>query len=640
MLFVADVGAASAQIYVPEGEAASGDPQSPEQESGVEQEEGEPSASGAPIGLIPVLGNRSQEEQVGAIRSLPAAPGTEDTVAVSSLGAVSAFPTGILKEIDGGFPMNLWEASERLAVESYMPRVPISASSRTMQSLASRLLLTRAYDPAGATAGYSIFAQRLDRLYQAGWLKYVEAMVASTPQHRDLMEVGAIRSKTHLLRGQMNEACTIAAQHRAVVDDPYWLKLRALCYLIVEDMAAASLSSDLLAEQGLDDPNFYILFGNVAYETGLELDASAAIDPIHIALARMSGTRIPAGAFDNLSAPVLLAVSELYRSSSDRQRLGVAVSALEMATARGAVSIKQLQAQYSAVVFSEAELSGIAMPEGEASPFELGFEQVELVQELSGQEFVEENQDDLFQHALLWRRAQSALLPEEKVEIVIEALEASAGTPLRGVFPALYSDILRQTPASVALEEYAVSLLPIYLEAGLYRESAAWMQALQEVARGVARVDSGHPLLDNMKAYWAVRELMNPNRHRLGRSWSAVGRLSEAKTDAQYRRAVLEVEVFEALGVAIPDEARLAMLQRPVQMIGSMPEPSVLASLDSAARLGRLGEAVLFSLVALGADGPGSVHPAVLAQTVSALKRIGLEAEARQIAIEALLLYR
>jgi hypothetical protein len=49
----------------------------------------------------------------------------------------------------------------------------------------------------------------------------------------------------------------------------------------------------------------------------------------------------------------------------------------------------------------------------------------------------------------------------------------------------------------------------------------------------------------------------------------------------------------------------------------------------------RLGETILFSLVALGSDDLGLVHPITLNEIISRLRLVGLDKEARALALEA-----
>ncbi|MEE8505132.1 MAG: antifreeze protein, partial [Kiloniellales bacterium] len=69
----------------------------------------------------------------------------------------------------------------------------------------------------------------------------------------------------------------------------------------------------------------------------------------------------------------------------------------------------------------------------------------------------------------------------------------------------------------------------------------------------------------------------------------------------------------------------------------SLPNAALLYALEEASESQRIGETVLLALVVLGEDGPGKSHTIALSAVLSALGRIGLEQEARNLAIEAAL---
>jgi len=66
-----------------------------------------------------------------------------------------------------------------------------------------------------------------------------------------------------------------------------------------------------------------------------------------------------------------------------------------------------------------------------------------------------------------------------------------------------------------------------------------------------------------------------------------------------------------------------------------LPRPQIWNGLSLAAQNGRIGETVLFAVLALNEEGPASVSPVVLSHVVSSLMSIGLENEARRVAVEA-----
>ncbi len=68
---------------------------------------------------------------------------------------------------------------------------------------------------------------------------------------------------------------------------------------------------------------------------------------------------------------------------------------------------------------------------------------------------------------------------------------------------------------------------------------------------------------------------------------------------------------------------------------GATPDPILWQALSTAARDGRVGEAVLLSLIALGSGGTSTSHPLTISAVIDALRAIGLESEARAIALEA-----
>ena len=102
-------------------------------------------------------------------------------------------------------------------------------------------------------------------------------------------------------------------------------------------------------------------------------------------------------------------------------------------------------------------------------------------------------------------------------------------------------------------------------------------------------------------------------------------------------RASTLVGLLAALESEIPPEALLQMIDGPPTVWTRIPSPTLLQQLDSAADAGRVGETVLLALIVLDPTVPGVPSPFTLAAAVSALNRVGLEAEARAIAVEAAL---
>jgi hypothetical protein len=94
--------------------------------------------------------------------------------------------------------------------------------------------------------------------------------------------------------------------------------------------------------------------------------------------------------------------------------------------------------------------------------------------------------------------------------------------------------------------------------------------------------------------------------------------------------------VLDALDYDVPTRLWEAASRAPQPATGHLPATGVLTDLQDAAK--RRDHVRLLGLVfrALGPGGPEGAHMIALGDCIRALKRAGLEAEARQIAAEAL----
>lgn len=96
------------------------------------------------------------------------------------------------------------------------------------------------------------------------------------------------------------------------------------------------------------------------------------------------------------------------------------------------------------------------------------------------------------------------------------------------------------------------------------------------------------------------------------------------------------VTVLDALGEEVPIPLWELASQSPTPQDGYLPETGVLSALKEASDRGQVGPTILLAATALGPKGPQDAHLIALGDTLRALKRVGLEAQARQLALEAL----
>ena len=115
----------------------------------------------------------------------------------------------------------------------------------------------------------------------------------------------------------------------------------------------------------------------------------------------------------------------------------------------------------------------------------------------------------------------------------------------------------------------------------------------------------------------------------MSRSWPCTGRLDATLL---HRLAT----VLDALEYDVPIALWEAASRTPQPAGGYLPETGVLADLQDAAKKHEFGRTVLLAMRALGPNGAEGANMLALGDAMRALKRAGLEADARRLGFEAL----
>lgn len=96
------------------------------------------------------------------------------------------------------------------------------------------------------------------------------------------------------------------------------------------------------------------------------------------------------------------------------------------------------------------------------------------------------------------------------------------------------------------------------------------------------------------------------------------------------------VTALDALGEEVPIPLWDLAAKSPQPDDGYLPPTGILSALKEAADKGETGRTILLAAAAFGPDGPQGAHMIALGDGLRALKRVGLDAEARRLAFEAL----
>ncbi len=541
--------------------------------------------------LLPAAG------ETGAPTPLFPPPPTADAPATSpAAGPPAPAPTGIdaapLSEIvndgvgplegEAGLGAELWRGTSRSLVETLILQVP-NTESAAARSLMRRLLLTSALAPEG-TGEADLIRLRAERLMAFGYAADAAALLSLTPAAR-MGESGAARlADALILAGALDRACALAKQNAAFAADPAGERLQILCALHAGDRDRAYFLYDLMREQRPEDPVFGSALAIADGAANLTLPKDTPPSPLLLAMLT-EGKATPPDAWFRSAEPALLP-RLLAPPGASEARVGAAERAARLAL----IDAATLAAVYADLEASakDREVAAAAAP------------------------------DTPRRRAALYQAVQRATEPALRAKLIQRALGLPATNPMRTVSARLYAPLLRTLTPNPDLGGLAPDFARALILAGEREAARGWVMLARANAAdpGVAAQLPGLALLsalagDNDPAWnRAARQFVErPRPTPEGTRLAAIARLLPYATDA-----------------ATPEAA---------PPTGGFFDPGLGLALRNAAAARRIGETVLFALIALGDRGPALSDPGTLAEALLALRRIGLEGDVRALAIEA-----
>jgi hypothetical protein len=557
-------------------------------------------AAQAPVPLTPQPAAPRPERPAAAMPAGQPGP-TGGPVTVDALKAVDPDSVGTIGDSQGGLGVDLWRGTSRSVAAGLLQALPAPLESPAMRSLARRLLRTTATAPEGKSDDGPLLLHRVVKLIELGDPAAAVELARAAP---------AAASDERLVQAEVealffgNDNAGACARVRALIADrpgDYWQQALAYCLALAGESEKAALIADLLRERpGAAPAAFFAAMEAIGGDRNAKIDALAQPTALVLAMLRTANRKLP----ESLDADRRAAVARFVALSPNAD-LATRLGAAERAAAAGAVTPAELGEIYGAVPFAPNEL---ANPLAEA-----------------------ESQWGPRGRALLLRAALIQTVPAARAEVLQKGWRLGrglAGAPAAGRALAPALDTIAPAPD---LMWFAADAGAALYRRGRIAEARAWYDAVEAAAPTDPAAARAWVVL------WPLAALASPNA-----SWDAglLGKWREAQVaqgDSEAARALATrlFALFEAFGRPVPPEAWSGLVRgaRPVE--AAMPDPAVWYALDRAAREGRRGEAVALALIALGASGPAAASPMVLGAAVSSLRRIGLDADARILALEA-----
>ncbi|MGF1454911.1 MAG: hypothetical protein ACFB6R_05985 [Alphaproteobacteria bacterium] len=567
-----------------------------------------------------------------------------------------------------------WKGTPAPLARALIEALPVGAPSPTMGALIHALLtapgpgdeartkpwmplssrfqpLRSGTDEALSEDDVAFLILRLSRLHEAGHMEDAASLAAQVTEAGRSDRAGSrIQAMAALLDNEHQEACDLGLRMRLETEDPFWVKLRAFCYLLDNAASAALLTADVLVERGTPAPVFHALTMALTGRATLpeSIWTRAPLTPLAYAMARHGGIPLPDAALDMAEPAVLRAIAmDIVPAEPDPADPGATTVA--PAPERSAYRQALTAAERSV-------LSGALDPAALAHAYrQVPFDRAAMADPLAAAQ----NQAPAEANALFFQVIEKEAIPASRIELLAAALDRAwateSGLPVALVYGDTLEGITPDPDLGWAAADLALAALLNDQPAAAY----AWRNVLSQTlsrAPGGTGAETLHRL-DAALAVAAPRSGVEAARARVGfgppvlpGSMSAIDgwieRASGPSDDAaggdssafDPRLVLTELEILGALGHPLTDTAWIWLTERREQRtVAVHASPALtLRALDAAAK-GRIGEAVALALIIAGKPGPADGSLATTLTAVRILNALGLDYPARRLALEALL---
>ena len=537
----------------------------------------------------------------------PAPPAPAPPTAGAPLGPIdrtieSGGLAPVLSDGGAGLPFDLWRGLDVAKLEKLMARLGFEIVSPAMQELWRRLLVSDAEPPAGGRSREHFLAIRLAGLYRLGRLGDVAALSENSSPPGPIVRM--IRTEALLARGRIKRACErpgdLITASKAL---PRPLKIKAFlaaayCAASAKKISAALLVADLARDKGLDVPYHYGVLEALSNHERVRRRPPRHLGVLDYAYMRLAGRKLARKRIDRAPPPLAMAIA-FDRNASWRSR----IAAGERAARLGALSPVDLGELYASVPRRKLPAAAASGSGGGAKPLA---------------------------RAAIYQAIRRARTPERKARPIALLMAAARRAGLEFQIARLLGEPVRALGQPKEMNWFAETALAVLIVAGEQNRALGWAMAGGDAQIG-ATGTSGDLL------HWLVPIDIARPKSDIPRGTGLIyaRQLAEA---GRFGPGLLHrlVTVLDALDYNIPIPLWDAANRAPRPAGGHLPETGVLSSLKIAAEKGEIGRTVLLAMLALGPKGPGGAHLIALGDAIRALKRIGFEAEARQIALEAI----
>ena len=486
-----------------------------------------------------------------------------------------------------GLPHELWtglsaaQFAEAISVLELPPRSP------ALHDLWKRLIGSDTV-PVSGVDGARFTALRVEALERTGLIDDVAAVLARDPLASSDPLLLALTARNEISLGNTERGCEIGkglAAKQSALPGPTQadiVLINGYCAAAHGNKAAAAIQAGVMRELDLGGAGADLLDA-VAGGLKAEIPQGAKLSPLDYRVAAL-GPPLDRQTLISAAPPALLGVlAHDPRISPD-----IRLAAGEAGAALNVVSHQDLAAYY--------KLDGAG-----GDP--------------SAQERVR-----------VFMSAESEPSPQDRTRAIRAFLDEARRAGLYWPGLMLMAEPVRALSPSHDLGWFAETAIEINLAAGNFEGARTW-------ARLTDQQPGPSPSATQPHAHWmALIDIADPAAGpQAGRNLSAI--------DRRFDPALLHrlATVLDALGMERPLPLSEMVAATPQPAGGHLPDTGILSQLADASQKKQFGRTVLLVMRALGPEGASGAHMIALGDSLRALSRAGLKAEAHRLALEALL---
>ena len=198
--------------------------------------------------MLGARGAYAQTPEVQPDGAASAGAGALQAVETEALSK-DAFSTGLLTTSEGALSAALWGGADAANISFLLGQAPARPLTPSIGQALRRVLLSAGAGP--ANAGPELGGRKLLALARAGFVEEARTVASLSSAPSSDPATGQAHAIADLLAANENAACTRNLRLTSGRDQPFWVKLRVLCYALAEEQAAAELTYKILRDQAL-----------------------------------------------------------------------------------------------------------------------------------------------------------------------------------------------------------------------------------------------------------------------------------------------------------------------------------------------------------------------------------------------------